>query len=409
MSVSITRFWGSVRDLPRAFAVSSLLSGLLVVIVAFSGPVLIVIQAATAGRLSEAESASWLWSAVIGSGILSVMMSLWYRMPITAAWSTPGVVLLISSIGFYPYSSVIGAFIIAAIATILLGLTGWYSRVISLVPNAVIMGMLAGVLLHFGTGLFSVLPDNTLMVTLMIVVFFVLRRVRFRVPTLGALAAGLLVAGLSGQLQLPAISLTLTQPVFTAPTFTPEALLGLALPLFALALTTQDAPGIAVLRSYNYELPIDGALIFTGIGSLLLAPFGCHGLNLAAITAAMNANPEAHSDPDKRYTAGVSIGFWYILLGSFGMAAVALFTALPPALIACVAGLSLLGTITSSASAATEHAATRDAGVVALLCTGANFTLFGIGAPFWGLVFGMVVHVVLSMRRGKNGFTASVS
>ena len=409
MTASFARFRGSVRDLPRAFALSSVLSGLLVVIVAFSGPVLIVIQAATAGHLNEGQAASWLWSAVIGSGILSLIMSLWYRMPVTAAWSTPGVVLLISSIALYPYSSVIGAFLIAAVATILLGLTGWYSRVIALVPNAVIMGMLAGVLLHFGTGLFSALPDNTLMVTLMIAVFFVLRRVRFRVPTLGALGIGLLVAALSGQLQLPPISLALTQPVFTAPTFTPEAMLGLALPLFALALTTQDAPGIAVLRSYHYELPIDGALIFTGIGSLLLAPFGCHGLNLAAITAAMNANPEAHPDPTKRYTAGVSIGVWYILAGSFGMAAVALFTALPPALIACVAGLSLLGTITSAASAATEHSATRDAGVVALLCTAANFNLFGIGAPFWGLVFGMLVHVLLNIRRNKNGFSASVS
>jgi benzoate membrane transport protein len=402
MAASLSRFWGSVRDLPRAYAVPSLLAGLLVVIVVFSGPVLIIVQAATAGNLTEAQTTSWIWAVVIGAGAFSVIMSLWYRMPVKAAWSTPGAVLLISSLALYPYSEAIGAFIIAAIATILLGITGWFSRVLRLVPNAVIMGMLAGVLLRYGTGLFSVLPDNTVMIALMIIVFYILKRVGFRIPTLGALAVGLIVAALSGQLNIPPITLTITQPTFTAPTFTLEALLGIAVPLFALSITTQDAPGVAVLKSYGYAINIDSALIFTGIGSLLLAPFGCSGLNLAAITAAMVANPEAHRDPNKRYTAGVSIGLFYLLLGTFSAAAVALFTALPAALVAGVAGLSLLGTIINGTTQAVEDSATREAGMIALLCTAANFTLFGIGAAFWGLVFGVLVHVILTARRGRD-------
>lgn len=399
MTASFGQFFGSVRDLPRAFALSSLLAGFLVVVVVFSGPVLIVVQAANAGGLSDAQMTSWVWAAIIGSGACCILMSLWYRMPVTAAWSTPGAVLLVSSLALYSYDVVIGAFIVAAIATILLGLTGWYSKVIGLIPNAVIMGMLAGVLFRYGTGLFAVLPDNTLMVVLMIIVFFALKRVNFRAPTLGALGIGLAVAALSGQLNIPPIQLTLTQPVFTAPAFSLEAILGLGLPLFVLAVTTQDAPGIAVMKNFGYEVPIDGVLKFTGTASLLLAPFGCHGINLAAITAAMIANPEAHPDPNKRYAAGVSIGLWYLLLGTFSAAAVAAFTSLPPALIAAVAGLALLGTITSATTAAVEYPGTREAGIVALLCTAANFTLLGIGAPFWGLVFGVLVHVLMNVRR----------
>ncbi len=399
MTASFATFLGSVRDLPRAFSFSSLLAGLLVVVVVFSGPVLIVVQAATAGNLTEAQSASWVWAVVIGSGLLSITMSLWYRMPVKAAWSTPGAVLLISSLSFYSYDAVIGAFVVAAIATIVLGLTGWYSRLIGLIPNEVIMGMLAGVLLRYGTGLFAVLPENTVMVGLMIIVFFILKRVNFRAPTLGALAIGLLVAAISGQLNFPGISLALTQPVFTAPTFSIEAILGLGLPLFVLAVTTQDASGLAVLRNYDYEVPIDGVLKFTGTASLLLAPFGCHGLNLAAITAAMIASPEAHRDPNKRYSAGVSVGLWYLLLGTFSAAAVAAFTSLPPAMIAAVAGLAVLGAITSSTATAVQKPDTREAAVVALLCTAANFNLFSIAAPFWGLVFGVLVHVILNGRR----------
>lgn len=402
MAASFARFFGSVRDLPRAFALSSLLAGLLVVVVVFSGPALIIVQAATAGNLTEAQSASWVWAVVIGSGLFSIIMSLWYRMPVKAAWSTPGAVLLISSLSLYSYDAAIGAFIAASVATIVLGLTGWYSRLIGLIPNEVIMGMLAGVLLRYGTGLFAVLPDNTVMVTLMIITFFLLKRVNFRAPTLGALLIGLVIAAISGQLNLPPISLAVTQPVFTAPSFSFEAILGLGLPLFMLAVTTQDASGLAVLRNYGYEVPIDGVLKFTGIGSLLLAPFGCHGLNLAAITAAMIASPEAHRDPNKRYTAGVSIGLWYLLLGTFSAAAVAAFSSLPPAMIAAVAGLAVLGAITSSTATAMQVSNTREAAIVALLCTAANFNLFSIAAPFWGLVFGVLVHVIMNGRRSNT-------
>jgi len=396
MQASAARFMTSVRDLPRAFSLSAALAGLLVVIVVFSGPVLIIVQAATAGHLTEAQSTSWIWACVIGSGVFSILMSLWYRMPVKAAWSTPGAVLLITSIGLYAYEQVIGAFIVAAVATILLGLSGWYGRIIRLVPNAVFMGMLAGVLFRYGTGLFAALPNNPIMIVLMIAVYFALRRVNFRAPTLGALGTGLLVAALSGTLAIPPIPFTITLPTVTAPAFSLEAILGLSIPLLALALTTQDAPGIAVLKNFGYTLRIDGALIFTGIGSLIIAPLGGHGLNLAAITAAMIAGPEAHRDPDRRYAAGVSIGLWYVLLGLFSAAGVAFFTALPAELVAGVAGLALLGTITSATTSAVEDAGTREAGIVALVCAAANFNLLGIGSAFWALVFGVLVHVMLS-------------
>jgi benzoate membrane transport protein len=399
MTASLTRFLTSLRDLPRAYTWTSLLVGLLAVIVAFSGPVLIVLQAAQSARLTPEQTTSFVWAVVIGSGLMSIFMSLWYRMPVLGAWSTPGVVLLISSLGLYEYHEAIGAFVLAGAGVMLLGLTGWYSRVLRLVPTPIIMGMLAGVLLHYGADAFGVLPENPLMVIAMIAVFFVLRRRRFRAPTLGALLAGLVIAGLSGLVSIPPLDLAFTQPVFTAPTFTFSAALGIGLPLFILAITSQNAPGLAVLQNYGYTLPIDSMLIFTGFASMLLAPFGGPGINLAAITASMVASPEAHPRPQDRYTASLSTGLGYVLFGTFSAAAVTVFSALPHALMATVAGLALLGTITSAMTAAVEKPETRDAGVVALLCTAANFNLLGIGAPFWGLVFGLLVHAIYTLRR----------
>lgn len=389
----------NVRDLPRALTVSTLLSGIVLAIVVFSGPLFIIVQAASNANLDPQQTASWVWTVTVGSGIFTILMSLFYRQPVKVAWSTSGAALLTTSLVLYPYSEAIGAFIIAGIAAVVLGLTGWFGRLMALIPTPVVMGMLAGVLFRFGTGLFGALPENPLLVFLMILAYLLLRRFRFRAPTLGALAVGFAIAGVQGNLQLGGLTLTLTAPLLTAPQFSVQAILGLSLPLFLLAMTSQNAPGIAVLRAYQYQAPVNGILIFTGIASALLAPFGCHGLNLAAITAAMVAGPEAHPDPDLRYGAALSAGVWYTVLGLFGATAVAFFTSLPGALAATVAGLALAGTISASLADAVTDPKGREGGVLAFLCTAASFNLFNIGAPFWGLVFGMLAHFILTNPR----------
>jgi benzoate membrane transport protein len=186
--------------------------------------------------------------------------------------------------------------------------------------------------------------------------------------------------------------------IFTPPSLTVQTLLGVALPLAALALTAQNAPGQAVLKNAGYDLPINGALVVTGLASLFGAPFGGHGITLAAITATLVTGPEAHPDPDLRYGAGVATGLWYLVLGIFGATLVSIFTALPHPLIAAIAGLGLLGALSSSLAASMNDPKSRDGGLIALLCTAANFTLLGIGAPFWGLVFGVAVEWALRKR-----------
>jgi len=392
-------FLRNVRDLPTSFALSTWLSGLVVELVAYTGPILIVFQAAQNAGLTEPQLTSWLWAVTVGCGILCIVMSLLYRQPVVSAWSTPGTALLVASLGLYPFPAAVGAYLVAGLAMTLLGFSGLFGRVMKLVPAPVISGVLAGVLLQFGTALFSALPQRTIMVVAMIITYFVLRRLAFRTPTIGALIVGLLIALVSGDLHLSGVTIILTVPQWTMPQFTPEAILGLGLPLFLLALTGQNAPGVAVLRASGYDLPIDSALKMTGIASMLIAPLGGPGLNLAAITAAIITNPESQPDPNRRYAAGVSTGVWKILFGLFAATTISLFAALPAALIATVAGLALTGVLVSSISGAMADPKGREAGLVAMLCTAANFTLFGIGAPFWGLVFGLLVDFILTSKR----------
>jgi benzoate membrane transport protein len=247
--------------------------------------------------------------------------------------------------------------------------------------------------------MFKSFPQSPVMVFLMLVVFFVMRRMGFRAPTIGALVVGLVIAAVRQEIHLSGMQLSLATPIFTAPTFSIGALLSLALPLFTLALTGQDAPGQAVLRNDGYEVPINKALIVTGIGSLLTAPFGGHGLTLAAITAAMVTGPEAHPDPDKRYAAGVATGVWNVVTGIFGATLITLFSGLPNPLIHTIAGLALTGAIISSLSASMADPYGREGALVAFMCTAASFTLFNVGAPFWGLVFGVLTHLIMNYAK----------
>lgn len=389
--MGLRRLFATLREVPGTLTPAAWMAGLVSVLMAYTGPLVLVFQAAQNAGLSQAQLASWIWALTVGCGVLTLLLCLWYRQPIVIAWSVAGSALLVGDLARYSFAEAIGAYLLAAVAMIILGMTGLFRRALELVPEAVVMGMLAGVLLRFGIGLFAALPQSPAIVLAALAVYFVLQRAGFRMPTIGALAAGLAVAGLSGQLQLGGIRPELAMPLWVWPEFSLSAALGLALPLFVLAVASQNAPGIAVLRAAGYKPPVDGPLTLTGVASLLTAPLGSHGLNLAALMAAICASPEVDPDQRRRYGAGVATGLLFILLGMFGATAAALFAGFPPALIAVIAGLAMAGPIRSSLAAAMAHPGHREGALFALLLSATEITLLGIGAPFWGLLLGMVV------------------
>jgi len=290
----------NLRDLPRSLAFSAILSALVAVLVGYTGPILIVVQAAENAGLSQAQLSSWIWGITIGSGVSAIIMSLWYRQPMLSAWPTAGSALLVTSLAQYRYEEAIGAYILAAAAMVILGLSGWFGRVIDRVPRAVIAGMLAGVLLRFGINIFTSLGQAPLLIGVMILTYLLLRRLGYRAPSIGTLVVGLIVAGLSGQLSMPEFSLQLTTPVLTVPEFTLRGFLGLAVPLFILANVSQNAPGLAVLRSFGYRTPANVPLTITCIVSLWIAPFAGSGVALAAITPLPTPRPGARAPRFRR-------------------------------------------------------------------------------------------------------------
>ncbi len=374
------------------------MAGLISVIVNYGGTFILVFQAAKVAGLNPELTASWVWSISIGVGVTGIILSWVSREPLITAWSTPAAAFLVTALATTPYAEAVGAYLISAAAFVLLGLSGWFERVIRLIPPGVAAGLLAVILLQFGTGAFGGLSVDPLLAGLLIAAYLVFKRFSARYAVVGILVLGLVFLLAQGRVDLSGLSLKLAAPVFTMPAFSLNALLSVALPLFLITLTGQYMPGMLVLRNDGFKTSANPIVTITGLGSLLMAPFGSHAFNIAAITAAICTGREAHEDPSKRWIAGMAAGVFYVLIGVFGVTLAAVFMAFPATFITTLAGLALLGTIGGSLATAMSDAKTREASLITFLAAAANITLLGIGGAFWGLVLGLAAHAVLNGR-----------
>lgn len=375
-----------------------LVAGLVSVIVNYGGTFILVFQAAKVAGLSPELTASWVWSISIGVGVTGIVLSWTAREPIITAWSTPAAAFLITALATTPYAEAIGAYLLSAAAFVALGLSGYFEKAIRLIPPGIAAGLLAGILLQFGIGAFGGMSIDPLLAGLLIMAYLVLKRFTARYAVVGILVLGLAFLLIEGRVDLSGLALQLAAPVFTMPAFSLNATLSVALPLFLITLTGQYMPGMLVLRNDGFKTSANPIVTVTGLGSLLMAPFGSHAFNIAAITAAICTGREAHEDPSRRWIAGIAAGVFYILVGVFGVTLAALFMAFPATFITTLAGLALLGTIGGSLAGAMADAKAREASLITFLAAAANISLLGIGGAFWGLVIGLVAHAVLNGR-----------
>ncbi|MCG4453782.1 benzoate/H(+) symporter BenE family transporter [Pseudomonas sp. MMS21-TM103] len=380
-------------------SLSAVVAGFIATVISYAGPLVIIFQAAESAGLSHAVLSSWVWAISIGSAVLGIGLSLRYRVPIIIAWSAPGSALLVALLPQISLNQAVGAYIVASLIIFLVGISGAFDRIISKLPAAIGAGMLAGILFSFGTGLFVSLQSKPVLVMAMFASYLLVKRLLPRYAVLAVLLVGCTIALATGDLRQDALVIGLATPVWISPEFSLAASLNIALPLVMVALTGQFVPGMAVLRNAGYPTSASPIISSSALGSLLLAPFACHGLNLAAITAAICTGREAHEDPARRYVAGVSGGLVYLLLGLFGATLVSLFSAFPRELIAALAGLALFGAIGGALAGAMAQPNDREAALITFLVTASGMSFLGLSAAFWGLVFGIAAHLLLGARR----------
>lgn len=363
-------------------------SAIVAAVVGFGGTLAIVLEATRHLQATPGQTASVVAALCLGIAATSGYLSTRFRMPVVTAWSLAGAVLIAAAPPGIGLHEAVGAFLLSAILTTLAGAVPALGAWIARLPVSVAGGMLAGLVLRFVLSLFQAAQAAPALVLPLVAVFLLARRVHAASATLVVIAAGVALAlALGNPIPLPAAAFSRME--WIVPALSIPALAGLGLPLFLVTMATQQISGGAVLRAAGYVPPMRGALLATGAASLLLSPFGGYSINLSSITAAICTGPDTHPDPAKRWLTGPVYALCYLLFAAFGASLASTLAALPPPLVAAVAGVATIGPLTGALASAVHHPAERFAAILAFGVTASGLTLLGIGAAFWGLLAGL--------------------
>lgn len=369
-------------------------AALVATIAGVGGTLPVVLAAAQAVGATADQAGSWVSGLGLATALSALVLSVRYRMPIITAWSTPGAALIASTgggVGGVPsFAAAVGAFVLAAVLILLTAAVRPLGRLIERIPASIAAAMLAGILLRLVMAMVEHVPSAPLLVLPLIALFLVARVFLPALASLVVLVAGALLAWSLGLVKpLPPLGLSTLE--FTAPAWDVATLVGLGVPLYLVTMASQNLPGFAVLRGSGYQPPTQPILAVTGVASLGTAFLGAHTSNLAAISAALCTGPDAHPDPAQRWMTGPFYALFWGLIALFGASLVGLFGALPPALLATIAGTALLGSMASAMGAALAGDQDRLAAAGTLAVTVSGVTLMGVGSAFWGLVFGLLI------------------
>lgn len=384
---------------PRVSLAQPVSAGILAAITGFASSFTILLAGFTAVGASQAEAASGLFAVAFGMGLLTFLLSLRARIPITIAWSTPGAALLAATaLPGGGYAAAIGAYLVTAALIVAAGLWRPFGRAVASIPMPLASAMLAGVLLELCLApMRAVGAMPALALPIILAWALAMRFARaWAMPIAVVVTAAIVVT--ATPIPAGALADPWPRPLFVLPAFTLDAAIGIGLPLFLVTMASQNLPGLAVMQANGYRLDVGPVFVSTGLASGATAFFGGHSLNLAAITAALCAGPEAHPDPARRWVASVANGVACMVLALAAGFATAFIAVSPPLLIQAVAGLALLGSLGGALTSALGEERDRLPALVTFVTAASGVSFGGIGAAFWGLIAGGALMLLLRGR-----------
>lgn len=398
-------------DIPKIKSVldfDSLINGLVAAIFAVTGPVAIILSVASAAELENDIINTWIFAAFGIGGLLTVILSLIYRQPLAMAWTMPGAALLISSLDHMSFSEAVGAFLVAGLMMVLLGISGLVSWIMTKFPSNIVMAMVAGVFLPFGLNLIDGMQNSPLICTAALLGFCVssvfTKIGRYFPPMLAALISGVIVASLLGQGPVVSREISwLAEPNIIRPVFSLDAMIELVIPLVISVIAVQNMQGVSVLRSAGYEPPVDVLTVACGYGSLFM---GMLGSVPTCITGPANAILVSSGKKGTHYLGAVLFGTLFALVGLFSPLLTESATSMPKHFIMALGGLAMLPVLNSAFRAAFGSINTPQLGdfsvLVTFMITVSDISIFNIASPFWGLIFGYIVHLLFRFSIAKQ-------
>ena len=382
-------------------SLSGTVAGLLVILVGMTSSAVLVFQAATNFGVDAQGAGSWLGALCLGGGALGLILSLYYKVPVLLAWSTPGAALLAGSMEGISLNQAVGAFIFSSLLIFLFGVTGLFAKMMNRIPLELVSALLGGILLKYCLQPFVSFKTQPLIIGSMLITYLLSKKFKPRLTMLLVLIVGTIVSASLNQLQFSQLALVPTQWQFVAPEFSVSALLSIGLPLFIVTMVSQNLTGLAVMKTNGYEPKTSMLLTTTGLTNIVTSFFGGFAINLAAITAAIAMGPESHEDKSKRYFAGVVSGVLYIVIGLMAGSVTSLFAAFPTEMIAGIAGLALLNTTTHCLHTAFANEDHKESAFLTFAIAASGVTIFGVGSALWGIIVGGIAHMVLNKKKFK--------
>lgn len=355
-----------------------------------TGPLAIMLSVGTQGGLTDSDISSWIFAGYALGGLISIVFSYVYRMPITFAWTIPGGMLLLYSLDHLHFREIIGAYILSGILISVLGMTGWIKILMDKLPFPIVMGMIGGLFLPYGLKIITAFQE-AFWISLAVLGAYIFLSLSPRLatvipPVFGALVSGFAVTWIMGDfhVQHPPVSLVV-HPNLYSPAFSWQAMLELVIPLTITVIGIQNAQGFAVLKMNGYEPPINKSTFICGVGTVI---YGIFGSVPACVTGPVNAILNHSGDKETRYVGGILYGVGSIVFGMLSPIVVSFTTAMPTAFIGMLGGLALIQVLRNSLVEAFASQLSLGA-LTTFLVTVSNVAIFHIGSAFWGLVFGI--------------------
>ena len=359
----------------------------------------IFLSAFVAIGATKAQTVSMVAIMLVFYGSLSILLSWRFKMPLSVVWSTPGAALLAgSSVTGIGFNNAMGGILVCGLLLALTGLWPKLGEIVSAIPKSIASAMLAGVIFSFCVAPFAASADYPMLVLPVIAVWLILYWLAPVWASPVAIVLAFTLIGLNQGLSVSAADWLITVEL-VQPSFNLASIFTIALPLYLVAMASQNIPGIAIMNSYGYKVPFRASLTTTGLGTVVASFLGGFVMNLAAITAALNANEQAHKDPSKRWIASVSGGVVYWIFAVFTGIAVAFVYQTPRDLLLAASGLALLPTIVNAFNVMVETASERLPAVITFLIASSGVAFFSVGAAFWAILAGLAVIQLLKLKR----------
>jgi benzoate membrane transport protein len=388
--------------IPRFLNVSTIGTGTVAAVIACTGPLLIVITAAQNGYLTSSETFSWLFGIYVFGGLYGTIMSLRFGKPIAGAYSIPSAVLMTEAIVRFSFNEAVAAYVAAGLLMFIIGLFGWFQKIIRWLPMEIVMAMIAGAMIHFATDMLTSLSSLPVIGGIVLLTYFFTSRWFASIPPIvGALAAGLTSFIILGNVSINISNLNFQLPSIWMPDFSISAIFSISLPIVVMLLGTEAAQGIMVLKNAGYKVPTNSITVNNGLSTMLAGVFGGHSACIGGIMSAI-CSDESVGPKEGRYAASFVAGIWLIGFGLFSSIVLGLVLLLPKALISLIAGLALITVLLKSLQRAFHGKDFQMGAFFSLIIAMSDITLFGISSTFLALVGGWVISWILEPKDFKK-------